>query len=59
MTTPQPESNTVTAQSGTVWITDQAERDVLPGSGQSFMFTRPGLALLEAFSDDVLMSFDA
>ena len=59
MTKLQLEGNTVTAQSGTVWITDQAERDVLPGPGQSFMFTRPGLALLEAFSDDVLMSFDA
>ena len=51
---------TVTAHSGTVWITEQAsERDVLLQPGQSFMFTRPGLALLEAFSDDVLMSFDA
>ena len=59
MTTPQLEGNTVTAQAGSVWITDQAERDALPGPGQSYLFTRPDLALLESFSDDVLMSFDA
>ena len=53
------ETSTVTAESGTVWITDQATDAERLGSGDTFMFSRPGLPLLEAFSDDVLASFDA
>lgn len=44
--------NTVTAHTGSVWITEQDNpRDVVLRPGQSFTFARPGLALLEAFSD--------
>lgn len=53
------ETNTVTTDSGTVWITDQAGDTEILGSGDVFMFDRPGLPLLEAHSDDVLASFDA
>jgi hypothetical protein len=42
----------VTAHAGLVWITEQdSPRDVLLHSGQSFTFRRPGLALVQAFSD--------
>lgn len=53
------ETNTVTADSGMVWITDQASDAEILGSGDVFMSDRPGLPLLEAHSDDVLASFDA
>lgn len=42
----------VTAHAGTVWITEQDSRhDVVLRPGQSFTLGRPGLALLQAFSD--------
>jgi len=53
------ETNTVTADSGMVWITDQAGDADLLAADDAFMFSRPGVPLLEAFSDDVLASFDA
>jgi len=53
------ETNTVTADSGSVWITDQVSEQDLLCSDDSFMLDRPGIALLEASSDDVLASFDA
>ena len=43
---------TVVTHSGAVWITEQDnERDVVLNPGQSFTLSRPGLALVEAFSD--------
>jgi hypothetical protein len=48
----EPVGTTVTAHSGALWITEQASaRDVLLRAGQSFTFTRPGLALVEAFGE--------
>lgn len=42
----------VTAHEGTVWITEQDNRrDVLLRPGQSYRLDRPGVALVEAFSD--------
>jgi hypothetical protein len=44
--------NTITARSGTVWITEQdSRRDVVLRQGQRFTLERPGLALVEAVSD--------
>jgi hypothetical protein len=44
--------STVTARSGSVWITEQdSRRDVVLRAGQSFRLRREGLALIEAFSD--------
>lgn len=44
--------STVTAHTGSVWITEQDNpRDVVLRPGQSFTLARPGLALVEAFSD--------
>ena len=44
--------STVTAHAGTVWLTEQGSlRDVLLRSGESFTLGRPGLALVQAFSD--------
>lgn len=44
--------STVTAHAGTVWLTAQGSlRDVLLRSGESFTLGRPGLALVQAFSD--------
>jgi hypothetical protein len=44
--------STVTAQGGSVWITEEnSARDVVLGAGQSMFLRRPGVALLEAFSD--------
>jgi hypothetical protein len=44
--------STVTAHAGTVWLTEQDSlRDVLLRSGESFTLGRPGLALVQAFSD--------
>lgn len=44
--------STVTAHAGTVWLTEQGSlRDVLLGPGESFTLDRPGLALVQAFSD--------
>ncbi len=55
----QGAGGTVTAHAGSVWITEQdSARDVVLRPGQSFTFGRPGLALVEAFSDASL-SFDS
>jgi Protein of unknown function (DUF2917) len=44
--------STITAHAGSVWITEQDNpRDVVLRPGQSFTLGRPGLALVEAFSD--------
>jgi hypothetical protein len=44
--------STVTAHAGTVWLTEQGSlRDVLLRPGESFTLSRPGLALVQAFSD--------
>jgi len=44
--------STVTAHAGSVWITEQDNpRDVVLRPGQSFKLGRPGLTLVEAFSD--------
>jgi hypothetical protein len=44
--------STVTAHAGTVWLTEQGSlRDVLLRPGESFTLGRPGLALVQAFSD--------
>ena len=44
--------STLTAHSGSVWITEQdSGRDVVLRAGQSLRLRRPGLALIEAFSD--------
>lgn len=44
--------STLTARAGSVWITEQdSPRDVVLRAGQSFTLARPGLALIEAFSD--------
>ena len=44
--------STVTAHGGELWITEQDSlRDVVLRPGQSFRLARPGLALVEAFSD--------
>ena len=43
---------TVTACTGTLWITEQgSRRDIMLRSGESFRLGRNGLALVEAFSD--------
>lgn len=44
--------STVSAQAGFVWITEEnSARDVVLGAGHSMLLRRPGVALLEAFSD--------
>ena len=44
--------STVTAQAGSVWITEEASpRDVVLRPGQSLKLRRPGLTLVEAMSD--------
>ena len=44
--------STVTAHAGLVWITEESSpRDVILREGQSMLLRRPGLALVEAFSD--------
>ena len=44
--------STVTAHAGLVWITEQDSlHDVVLQGGQSFTLGRPGLALVQAFSD--------
>jgi Protein of unknown function (DUF2917) len=48
----------VTAHAGSVWVTEEdSERDVVLRAGQSLRLRRPGLALVEAFSDAAI-SFD-
>jgi hypothetical protein len=48
----EPAGTSIRAHSGMLWITEQASRrDVLLRAGQSFTFTRPGLALVEAFAE--------
>ena len=43
---------TLTAHAGSVWITEQdSRRDLVLRPGQSIKLARPGLALVEAFSD--------
>ena len=42
----------LTAHAGEVWITEQGNpRDVVLRAGRSFTLARPGLAIIEAFSD--------
>ena len=49
---------TVTTHAGAVWITEHGNaQDVVLRPGQSFRLTRPGLALIEAFSNAAI-SFD-
>jgi hypothetical protein len=44
--------STVTAHGGSVWITEEnSARDVVLRAGRSMLLRRPGVALLEAFSD--------
>jgi hypothetical protein len=44
--------STLTAHLGSVWVTEEeSPRDVLLRAGQSFKLRRPGLAVVEAFSD--------
>jgi Protein of unknown function (DUF2917) len=44
--------STLIAHSGSVWVTEEdGERDVVLRPGQSLRLRRPGLALVEAFSD--------
>ena len=44
--------STLTAHAGSVWVTEEDnERDVVLKAGQSLRLRRPGLALVEAFSD--------
>ena len=44
--------STVTAHTGSVWITEQdSPRDVVLRPGQTLKLRRKGLALVEAFSD--------
>jgi hypothetical protein len=43
---------TVEAHSGRVWITEEnSHRDIVLDAGQSFRLARPGLTIVEAFSD--------
>ena len=50
--------STLTAHTGSVWITEEdGMRDVVLRAGQSLRLQRPGLALVEAFSDAAI-SFD-
>jgi hypothetical protein len=45
---------------GQVWITQANDlRDTVIGAGESFTFDRPGLTLVQAFSDTRLMLIDA
>jgi hypothetical protein len=54
----QAAGGTVVTHTGSVWITEQdSERDVVLSPGQKFTLSRPGLALVEAFSD-ASISFD-
>jgi hypothetical protein len=49
---PEDAGKTVTAHTGTVWITEQcSSRDVVLQPGETFTLTQPGLALLQALSD--------
>ena len=44
--------STVTAHGGSVWITEEnSVRDVVLREGRSMTLRRPGMALVEAFSD--------
>jgi hypothetical protein len=44
--------STVTAHGGAVWITEEnSVRDVVLRAGRSMLLRRPGVAVLEAFSD--------
>jgi Protein of unknown function (DUF2917) len=44
--------STLTAHAGSVWVTEEdSRRDVVLRAGQSLRLRRPGLALVEAFSD--------
>lgn len=44
--------NTVSASGGSVWITEEnSPRDVVLKPGQSWPLTRPGLVIVEAFSE--------
>jgi len=50
--------STLTAHTGSVWITEQdSMRDVVLRAGQSVRLRRAGLAVVEAFSDAAI-SFD-
>ncbi len=49
---PSGAARTVTAHSGTVWITEPSNlRDVVLVPGQSFTLSQPGLVLVEALTD--------
>ena len=49
---PRGAGKTVTAQAGSVWITEQGSlRDVILRAGESLRLARRGLALVEAFND--------
>jgi hypothetical protein len=51
----QGAGNTVTAHTGSVWITEEeSRRDVILRAGQSFTLRRPGLALVEALNAAVI-----
>lgn len=51
----QGAGNTVTAHTGSVWITEEeSRRDVILRAGQSFTLHRSGLALVEALSPAVI-----
>jgi len=46
------QGRTVRAHAGRVWITEEnGTRDVVLEPGDSFRLVRPGLAIVEAFSD--------
>jgi hypothetical protein len=42
---------TIQAHVGRVWITEEHGDDVVLSAGESFRLRRPGLAVVEAFSD--------
>jgi Protein of unknown function (DUF2917) len=42
---------TIHAHEGRVWITEEHGDDIVLGAGETFRLRRPGLAVIEAFSD--------
>ena len=42
---------TIHALEGRVWITEESGGDVVLQAGESFRLARPGLTVIEAFSD--------
>jgi Protein of unknown function (DUF2917) len=43
--------HTIHAHEGRVWITEEHGEDIVLSAGESFRLRRPGLAVVEAFSD--------